>query len=117
MPGAAIAVLMLVFMIGDAWAIRVKDIAFLRGARDNMLIGYGLVVGLDGTGDSETSLLARRPLKNALERMAISLNPKDVKGRSIAGVLVTANLPAFAKAGTRLDVTVDTLGDAIASGR
>ncbi|MEE8435226.1 MAG: flagellar basal body P-ring protein FlgI [bacterium] len=113
LPGAALAVLMLVFMIGDAWAIRVKDIAFLRGARDNMLIGYGLVVGLDGTGDSESSLLARRPLKNALERMAISLNPKDVKGRSIAGVLVTANLPAFAKAGTRLDVTVDTLGDAI----
>lgn len=113
LPGAAIAVLMLVFTIGDAWAIRVKDIAFLRGARDNMLIGFGLVVGLDGTGDSESSLLARRPLKNALERMAISINPKDVKGRSIAGVLVTANLPAFAKAGTRLDVTVDTLGDAI----
>ena len=104
---------MLVFTLGDAWAIRVKDIAFLRGARDNMLIGYGLVVGLDGTGDSESSLLARRPLKNALERMGISIKPRDVKGRSIAGVLVTANLPPFAKAGTRLDVTVDTLGDAI----
>jgi flagellar P-ring protein FlgI len=96
-----------------AWAIRVKDVAFLRGARENQLIGYGLVVGLDGTGDSEESLLARKPLQNALERMAINLNPRDIRGRSIAGVLVTATLPPFAKAGTRLDVTVDSLGDAL----
>jgi flagellar P-ring protein precursor FlgI len=97
----------------SAWAIRVKDVAFLRGARDNQLIGYGLVVGLDGTGDSPESLLARKPLQNALERMAINLNPRDVRGRSIAGVLVTATLPPFAKAGARLDVTVDALGDAV----
>jgi len=96
-----------------AWAIRVKDVAFLRGARDNQLIGYGLVVGLDGTGDTPESLLARKPLINALERMAISINAREVKGRSIAGVLVTATLPPFAKAGTRIDVTVDTLGDAV----
>ena len=96
-----------------AWAIRVKDVAFLRGARDNQLIGYGLVVGLDGSGDTEQSLLARKPLQNALERMAINLSPKDVKGRSIAGVLVTATLPPFAKAGSRLDVTVDALGDTL----
>lgn len=101
------------FFAAPAWAIRVKDIAFLRGARDNLLIGYGLVVGLDGTGDSPDGLLARKPLRNALERMAISLGPRDVKGRSIAGVLVTSTLPPFAKAGARLDVTVDTLGDAV----
>lgn len=95
-----------------AWAIRVKDVAYLRGARSNQLIGYGLVVGLDGTGDSGESLLARRPLQNALERMAISLSPKDIRGRSIAGVLVTATLTPFAKAGAQLDATVDTLGDA-----
>ena len=95
-----------------AWAIRVKDVAYLRGARDNQLIGYGLVVGLDGTGDSAESLLARRPLQNALERMAISLSPKDIRGRSIAGVLVTGSLTPFAKAGAHLDVTVDALGDA-----
>lgn len=99
------------FFAAPAWAIRVKDVAYLRGARTNQLIGYGLVVGLDGTGDSPDSLLARRPLKNALERMAISINPKDIKGRSIAGVLVTATLQPFAKAGSRLDVTVDALGD------
>jgi flagellar P-ring protein precursor FlgI len=95
-----------------AQAIRVKDIAFLRGARDNQLIGYGLVVGLNATGDSPESLMSRKPLSNALERMALSLNPKDIKGRSVAAVLVTANLPPFAKAGNRLDVTVDSLGDA-----
>lgn len=97
----------------QAWAIRVKDVAYLRGSRDNQLIGYGLVVGLDGTGDTPDSLLARKPLVNALERMAISIGAKEIKGRSIAAVLVTANLPPFAKAGSRLDVTVDTLGDAL----
>ncbi len=104
---------LLVSLADAAWAIRVKDIAYLRGARDNQLIGYGLVVGLDGTGDTPDSLLARKPLVNALERMAISLNAKEIKGRSIAGVLVTATLPPFAKAGTRIDITVDSLGDAI----
>ena len=113
LPVLAVLGMIWLLFAQTAWAIRVKDIAFLRGARENLLIGYGLVVGLDGTGDSEDSLLARRPLKNALERMAISLNPRDVKGRSIAGVLVTATLRPFAKAGSRLDVTVDTLGDAI----
>jgi flagellar P-ring protein precursor FlgI len=109
---ATVALVAMIATAPEAWAIRVKDVAFLRGARDNQLIGYGLVVGLDGTGDSQESLLARRPLQNALERMAITLNPRDVHGRAIAGVLVTATLPPFAKAGSRLDVTVDALGDA-----
>jgi flagellar P-ring protein precursor FlgI len=110
---AALLLIVTLLWAQSAWAIRVKDVAFLRGARDNQLIGYGLVVGLDGTGDSPESLLARKPLQNALERMAINLNPRDVRGRSIAGVLVTATLPPFAKAGARLDVTVDALGDAV----
>jgi flagellar P-ring protein precursor FlgI len=105
--------ILLVTAAVPAWAIRVKDVAFLRGARENQLIGYGLVVGLDGTGDSADSLLARKPLRNALERMAISINSQDIKGRSIAGVLVTAKLPPFAKAGSQIDVTVDALGDAV----
>ncbi len=95
-----------------AFAIRIKDIAYLRGARDNQLIGYGLVVGLDGTGDNEGTLLSRRPLRNALERMGLNLTPEEIMGRSVAGVLVTAVLPPFAKAGSRIDVTIDTLGDA-----
>jgi flagellar P-ring protein precursor FlgI len=115
LPWRRLAALAAVLLLGahSAWAIRVKDIAYLRGARDNQLIGYGLVVGLDGTGDTADSLLARKPLANALERMAISLGAKDIKGRSIAGVLVTATLPPFAKAGARVDVTVDSLGDSI----
>jgi len=110
-----VAALLAVLLAGiePALAIRVKDVAYLRGARDNQLIGYGLVVGLDGTGDSQDSLLARKPLQNALERMGISISSKEMRGRSIAGVLVTANLPPFAKAGSRLDVVVDALGDAV----
>ena len=110
-----LAALLVVLLAGvdPVLAIRVKDVAYLRGARDNQLIGYGLVVGLDGTGDSQDSLLARKPLQNALERMGISISSKEMRGRSIAGVLVTANLPPFAKAGSRLDVVVDALGDAV----
>ncbi|MDH4120843.1 MAG: flagellar basal body P-ring protein FlgI [Deltaproteobacteria bacterium] len=105
--------LLLTGLAMPAQAIRVKDVAYLRGARDNQLIGYGLVVGLDGTGDSPESLMARKPLANALERMAINLPPKEIRGRGIAAVLVTATLPPFAKSGNRLDVTVDVLGDAV----
>lgn len=113
LPALGMVCVLLVTAAMPAWAIRVKDVAFLRGARENQLIGYGLVVGLDGTGDSADSLLARKPLRNALERMAISINSQDIKGRSIAGVLVTAKLPPFAKAGSQIDVTVDALGDAV----
>ncbi|MDG2197631.1 MAG: flagellar basal body P-ring protein FlgI [SAR324 cluster bacterium] len=96
-----------------AWGVRVKDIANLRGARDNQLIGFGLVVGLDGTGDSPGSLLSRKPIVNALERVGISLASEDINGQSIAAVWLTATLPAFSKSGQRLDVTAATIGDAV----
>lgn len=110
-----IKVLILVFILtGHAvYAVRIKDLAGVRGMRDNQLTGYGIVIGLNGTGDSEDSILARKPIINALERMAISMRPGDIKGRAIAGVIVTATLPAFAKQGQKLDVTVSTVGDAI----
>lgn len=95
------------------WGVRVKDIAALRGARDNELIGFGIVVGLDGTGDSQESLLSRKPIINALERIGISLKSPDILGRSIAAVWLTATLPPFAKSGQRLDITVATIGDAV----
>ena len=95
------------------WAVRVKDIASLRGARDNQLIGFGIVVGLDGTGDSAESLLSRKPVINALERIGISLESTDIAGRSLAAVWLTATLPPFAKSGQRLDVTAATIGDSI----
>lgn len=93
-------------------AVRVKDIANLRGARDNQLTGFGLVVGLDGTGDTQESLLSRKPIVNALERMGVNLKYEDIKGRSIAAVWLTAILPSFAKSGQPIDVTVATIGDA-----
>ena len=96
-----------------AWGVRVKDIAALRGARDNALIGFGIVVGLDGTGDSQESLLTRKPIVNALERIGISLKSQDILGRSIAAVWLTATLPPFAKSGQRLDITAATIGDAV----
>ncbi|MCP4755371.1 MAG: flagellar basal body P-ring protein FlgI [Proteobacteria bacterium] len=101
------------FLADSVLAVRVKDLASIRGWRDNKLIGYGIVMGLNGTGDSEESVLSRKPLMSALERMAISIKPSDIKGRAIAGVVVTAVLPPFAKAGQKLDVTVSTVGDTI----
>ena len=107
-------ILILLFLLPmDLWAVRVKDIASLRGARDNQLIGFGIVVGLDGTGDSAESLLSRKPIINALERIGISLDSADITGRSLAAVWLTATLPPFAKSGQRLDVTAATIGDSI----
>jgi len=104
---------LLAVLTTPAWGVRVKDIAALRGARDNELIGFGIVVGLDGTGDSQESLLTRKPIVNALERIGISLNSQDILGRSIAAVWLTATLPPFAKSGQRLDITAATIGDAV----
>ncbi|MBF0286395.1 MAG: flagellar basal body P-ring protein FlgI [SAR324 cluster bacterium] len=105
--------LLLLLLGSEAWSVRVKDIANLRGARNNQLTGFGVVVGLDGTGDSPGSLLSRKPIVNALERMGISLSDGDIAGRSIAAVWLTASLPPFAKSGQRVDVTVATIGDAV----
>lgn len=104
---------LLVGLLTEAGAVRVKDIANLRGARNNQLVGFGIVVGLDGTGDSPGSLLSRKPIINALERMGIGLQDTDVAGQSIAAVWVTATLPPFAKSGQKIDVFASTLGDAI----
>ena len=113
----SVAVLLHFFLIlvfsTPVWAVRVKDVAALRGARDNELIGFGIVVGLDGTGDSQESLLSRKPIVNALERIGISLKSQDILGRSIAAVWLTSTLPPFAKSGQRLDVTAATIGDSV----
>ena len=108
-----INLVLIVVFSSPAWGVRVKDIAGLRGARDNELIGFGIVVGLDGTGDSQESLLSRKPIINALERIGISLKSPDILGRSIAAVWLTATLPPFAKSGQRLDITAATIGDAV----
>ena len=107
-----LSLLLLSMFAGSAMAVRIKDLAGIRGMRENQLIGFSIVIGLNGTGDSQTSLMSRKPLRNALERMGISINLSEIKGKSLAAVMVTATLPAFAKQGQKLDVTVSSLGDA-----
>ena len=93
---------------------RIKDISDFEGVRDNQLVGYGLVVGLDGTGDSlRNSPFTRQSLEGMLERLGINTrDASNLNTQNVAAVMVTANLPAFARQGTRIDVTVSALGDA-----
>ena len=93
------------------WSIRIKDITEVVGVRDNQLIGYGLVVGLSGTGDSSIDM-TNTALANALERFNISIASTDISSKNIAAVMLTTDIEPFTKAGTRIDVTVSSLGDA-----
>jgi flagellar P-ring protein precursor FlgI len=95
--------------------VRIKDIADVEGVRDNQLVGYGLVVGLPGTGDRlRTAIFTRQSLVGMLERLGVNTRDQETKldTRNVAAVMVTANLPAFARPGSRLDVAVSSLGDA-----
>jgi flagellar P-ring protein precursor FlgI len=92
---------------------RIKDIADVEGVRENQLIGYGLVVGLSGTGDSlRNAPFTRQSLEAMLERLGVSTGDLNLNTRNVAAVMVTANLPAFGAQGARMDVTVSALGDA-----
>ena len=97
-----------------AWAgPRIKDIADFEGVRENQLVGYGLVVGLAGTGDSlRNSPFTRQSLAAMLERLGVNASNGNLNTRNVAAVMVTANLPPFAAQGSRIDVTVSALGDA-----
>jgi flagellar P-ring protein precursor FlgI len=92
---------------------RIKDIADFEGVRDNLLVGYGLVVGLNGTGDTLTnSPFTKQSLIGMLERLGINVRNDTLKTANVAAVMVTATLPPFSRAGTRIDVSVSALGDA-----
>lgn len=92
---------------------RIKDIADFEGVRDNQLIGYGLIVGLNGTGDNIKSVdFAKESLISMLDMIGINARDGQIKAKNVAAVMVTANLPAFARQGSRIDVTVSALGDA-----
>src|SRR5260221_11963981 len=93
--------------------VRVKDLADIEGVRSNQLIGYGLVVGLNRTGDHvQQNLYVRQTVQNLLERMGISTDAANLKPENIATVLVTGTLPAFVRQGSKIDVTVSSIGDA-----
>lgn len=93
-------------------AVRIKDIAQFRGVRDNQLIGYGLVVGLNGTGDKSQSVFTVKSMASLLSRMGVEVKTTDVKPKNVASVMITATLPPFIKPGARIDVTLSSLGDA-----
>ena len=110
-----VAVLSAVLMLSHAWpaqAVRIKDIATFSGVRDNQLIGYGLVVGLAGTGDKKDSVFTLSSMKNMMDRMGVGVDSSSLKIKNVASVMVTARMPVSAKPGTRLDVTVSSVGDA-----
>ncbi len=95
--------------------VRIKDIADVEGVRDNQLVGYGLVVGLNGTGDRlDSAVFTRQSLIGMLERLGVNTRDQEAKlqTKNVAAVMVTANLPAFARSGSRIDVAVSALGDA-----
>lgn len=92
---------------------RIKDITDFEGVRENQLVGYGLVAGLNGTGDNIKSMVfTRESLIAMLERLGVNARDGQLKSKNIAAVMVTANLPPFARQGSRVDVTVSALGDA-----
>ncbi|OQX20594.1 MAG: flagellar biosynthesis protein FlgA [Desulfobulbaceae bacterium A2] len=103
-------------LVPPASATRVKDIADLEGVRENQLMGYGLVIGLNGTGDDvKKSLFTRQSIVNMIERLGITLESTDaskLKTENVAAVMVTAALPPFASPGSTLDVMVSSIGDA-----
>ena len=93
-------------------ASRMKDIASIEGVRDNQLIGYGLVVGLNGTGDRRQTVFSAQSVANLLERMGVTVPATALRVNNVAAVMVTGSLPAFGTQGTKIDVTVAAMGDA-----
>jgi flagellar P-ring protein precursor FlgI len=94
-----------------AEAARLKDISSIRGVRENQLIGYGIVVGLKGTGDGKSEFTSKSTAR-MLDKLGVKLDSGAVESKNVAAVIITATLPAFAKAGNPLDITVSALGDA-----
>ncbi len=99
-----------------AGAVRIKDMARFKGVRGNALVGYGLVVGLNGTGDKKATTFTVQGLTNMLTRMGIRVTPDQVAVKNVAAVMVTATLPPFARVGQRLDVLLSSVGDATSLG-
>ena len=92
-------------------ASRIKDLTIVEGGRANQLVGYGLVVGLAGKGDSKLSYTVQS-IANALQRFGVKVPPETIKSDNVAAVMITADIPAFAKPGSRIDVTISSIGDA-----
>jgi flagellar P-ring protein precursor FlgI len=107
------AVALLISFAAPAEAIRLKDLASVSGVRENPLVGYGMVIGLAGTGDKSGTGFTNQSLASMLNKLGVTLDPNKVKVKNVASVMVTAKLPPFARPGQEVDVTISSLGDAI----
>src|SRR5437762_2903810 len=111
--GCAALLALALFSTSAGATSRIKDLANIEGVRQNQLIGYGLVVGLNGTGDTLNNIpFTKQSLQAMLERMGVNIRGANIRTGNVAAVMVTGNLPAFSTQGTRMDVTVSALGDA-----
>jgi len=108
----AISMLLAAQSLEAVGATRLKELVALEGVRDNQLIGYGLVVGLAGTGDRRQTVFSAQSLANLLERMGLDVTASAIQVKNTAAVMVTATLPPYAQPGTRIDVTMAAIGDA-----
>lgn len=107
-----VAAMLLLQLLPAQATSRIKDLANIEGVRQNQLIGYGLVVGLNGTGDTLNNIpFTKQSLQAMLERLGVNVRGAQMRTGNVAAVMVTANLPAFGTQGTRIDVTVSALGD------
>ena len=110
---ALVIILTLIGMARPAVASsRIKDVAHFTGVRNNSLAGYGLVIGLKGTGDKQQTVFTQQSLKSMLDRFGVNLDNQVIRVQNIAAVMVTADLPAFERPGSKIDVTVSSIGDA-----
>jgi len=107
-----ISILSAILATSSYSASRIKDIAYLQGIRNEQLIGYGLVVGLNGTGDSQRSTFTLQSVSSMLKRFGITVPQGDLRLRNVAAVIVTASIPGFSREGGIIDVIVSSLGDA-----
>jgi len=108
---AILVIIACLLLCAVARSARIKDLVIVEGGRDNQLVGYGLVVGLAGKGDSKLSFTVQS-IANALQRFGINIPANTIKSDNVAAVMITADIPAFAKPGARIDVTISSIGDA-----
>ncbi len=103
--------LFLLVVLDTANAARLKDIASVRGVRENQLIGYGIVIGLKGTGDGKNEFMSKSMVR-MLDKLGMKLDAQDFSSKNVAAVIVTSTMPAFGKAGNPIDITVSAIGEA-----
>lgn len=110
--GRFICGIVLLCSVSALYGQKISQVAQIVGIRENSLVGYGLVIGLNGTGDKSGSKFTMQSVANMLESVNVKLSANDIKSKNVAAVMVTANLPAFARQGDKLDILVSSIGDA-----